>query len=99
VVKWDGGDEMVADVSADDVVEKMGIDEAEIAVDGGSGATREGPGTIAVVGKRAVGVLEEGDCHYEGTVISNAVRDVKGEEWVQHKGCDEVWDDVIGKVK
>jgi len=61
VVEGDGGDEVVAHVRADDVVEEVRVDEAEVAVNGCGGAAREGPGVVVVVGERAVGVLEEGD--------------------------------------
>lgn len=44
VVEGNGGDEVVADVRADDVVEKMGVNETEVAVDGCSGTAGEGPG-------------------------------------------------------
>jgi len=57
---------MVADVGADDVMEEMSIDEAEVTIDGGGSAAGEGPGAIAVVGKGAIGVLQEGDCHCTG---------------------------------
>ena len=62
VVEGDRGDEVVAYVRADDVVEEVGVDEAEVAVDGGGGAAGEVPGVVVVVGETAVGVLEEGDC-------------------------------------
>lgn len=61
VVEGDCGDEVVAHVGADDVVEEVGVDEAEIAVDGCGGAAGKVPGVVVVVGEAAVGVLEEGD--------------------------------------
>ena len=61
VVEGDCGDEVVAYVRADDVVEEVRVDEAEVAVDGGGGAAGEVPGVVVVVGEAAVGVLEEGD--------------------------------------
>lgn len=57
---------MMADVGADDVMEEMGIDEAKVTVNGGSGTAGEGPGVVVVMGEGAVGVLEEGDCHCAG---------------------------------
>lgn len=39
----------MADVRADDVVEEMCVNEAEIAVDGGGRATGEGPCFVIVV--------------------------------------------------
>lgn len=47
-----------------DVVEKVGVDETQIAVDSGGGSAGEGPGFVVVVRHRCVGVLEEGDCDY-----------------------------------
>lgn len=61
VVEGDGGDEVVQNVRADDVVEEVGVDESEVAVNGGSGTTGEGPGAVVVVREGAVGVLEESD--------------------------------------
>lgn len=62
VVEGDRGDEVVADVCADDIVEEVRIDESEIAVDGCGCATGECPGFVVVVRHGCVGVLEEGDC-------------------------------------
>jgi hypothetical protein len=64
VVEGDGRDEMMADVGANDVVEEMGVDEAEVSVDGCGGTTSKGPGLVVVVRHGSVGVLEEGngDC-------------------------------------
>ena len=61
VVERDCGDEVVADVRADDVVEEVGVDEAEVAVDGCGCSARERPGFVVVVRHGCVGVLEEGD--------------------------------------
>ncbi len=41
---------MVADVCADDVVEEVGIDETEVAVDCGCCSTSKVPGFVVVVG-------------------------------------------------
>ena len=65
MVKGDCGDEVVADVGTDDVVEEVRVDESEVAVDGGSCAAREGPGAVGVVGHGGVGVLKEGNCDYD----------------------------------
>lgn len=62
MVEGDCGHEVVADVRADDVVEEVRVDEAEVAVDGCGGAAGEGPGAVVVVGHAGVGVLEEGYC-------------------------------------
>ena len=49
VIEGDRGDEVVADVGADDVVEEMCIDESEITIDGSSGAASERPRLIVVM--------------------------------------------------
>ena len=49
MVEGDGGDEVVADVRADDVVKEVRVYEAEVAVDGCGGATGEGPCFVVVV--------------------------------------------------
>jgi hypothetical protein len=64
VIEGDRGYEVVADVRANDAVEEMRVDEAQVAVDGGSGAAREGPRIVVVVRKRAISVLEEGNRNY-----------------------------------
>lgn len=61
VVEGDGGDEVVADVGANDVVEEMSVDETEISVDCGSCSASEVPCAGVVVGHGCVGVLEECD--------------------------------------
>lgn len=61
VVEWDGGDEVVENVSANDVVEEVGVDETEVTVDGGGSSASEVPGVVVVVWEGSVGVLEEGD--------------------------------------
>jgi hypothetical protein len=68
VVEWDCRDEVVAHVCADDVVEQMGVDEAKITVNGCSCTSRKSPGIVGVVGKAAVGVLEEGDGNWRDVV-------------------------------
>ena len=52
---------MVEDVGLDNAVEELAADEAEFAVDGGSGAAGEVPGVASVVRKGRIGVLEVGD--------------------------------------
>ena len=61
MVEGDCGDEVVADVRADYVVEEMGVDEAEVTVDGCGGAAGKGPGLVVVMRHAAIGVLKEGD--------------------------------------
>ncbi|PBP27062.1 hypothetical protein BUE80_DR001978, partial [Diplocarpon rosae] len=68
VVEGDGGDQVVADVRADDVVEEVRVDEAQVPVDGGRGAAGEVPGLVVVVRHGGVGVLEERDGHYGRSV-------------------------------
>ena len=68
VVEGNCGYEVVADVCADDVVEEVGIDESEIAVDGCGCAAGESPGFVVVVRHRCIGVLEEGDCDCRGYI-------------------------------
>lgn len=48
-------------MGADDVVEKVGVDEAKIAVNGGSGTASKVPGVVVVMWKGSIGVLEEGN--------------------------------------
>jgi hypothetical protein len=74
VVEGDGGDEVVADVSTNDVVEEMGVNEAKVTVNGGGGTASKAPGAVAVVGKGSVGVLEESDGNYRK-------KSVYGSEW------------------
>lgn len=61
VVKGNGADVVVEDVSLDDAVEEVSADEAHLAIDGGSGAADKVPLVTSVVGEGRVGVLEEGD--------------------------------------
>lgn len=70
MVERDSGHEMMADVRADDVVEEMRVDEAEVAVDGGGCAACECPGCGGVVGEGGVGVLEEGYCYCGSSAVS-----------------------------
>lgn len=71
VVEGDGADVVVQDVGLDDAVEEGAADEAELAVDGGGGAADVVPALGAIVGKRGVGVLEEGDGDF-GAGVSRA---------------------------
>jgi hypothetical protein len=64
VVEGNGGNEVVADVGADDVVEEVSVDEAEITVDGGGCAAGKGPGLVVIVGHASIGVLKEGYCNF-----------------------------------
>lgn len=65
MVEGDGGDEVVADVCTNDIVEEVSVDEAKVAVDGCCGAAGEGPGLVVVVRHAGVGVLEKGDGHWK----------------------------------
>lgn len=64
VIERNGADVVVENVSLNDVVEKVGTDGPEVAVDSCSSATSVGPRFVGVVRKRRVGVLKErdGDC-------------------------------------
>ena len=64
VVEGNSADVVVKDVRLDDVVEEVRTNWPEVAVDGRSGTTGEGPGVGSVVGKRRVSVLKEGDGDY-----------------------------------
>lgn len=61
MVEGDGGDKVVEYVSADDVVEEMGINKAKITVDGSSGTAGEVPGAVIVVRECSICVLKECD--------------------------------------
>ena len=61
VVEGDGGDKVVADMGADDVVEEVRVNETQIAINGGRGATRECPSFVVVVRHAGICVLKEGD--------------------------------------
>lgn len=66
VVEGDVADVVVQNVGLDDTVEDVAADEAEVAVNGGSGATGEVPNLGLVVGEGGIGVLEEGDGDWGG---------------------------------
>ena len=51
----------MANVSADNVVEKVGVDETEVPVNCSSRSARECPLRVLVVGKTAVRVLKIGN--------------------------------------
>lgn len=55
----------MANVGTDDIVEKMGINETEITIDGSGCTTGEVPGIVVVMGHGCVGVLKEGNSNYE----------------------------------
>ena len=61
VIKGNGADIMVQDVGLDNTVEEVAADESKLAVDGGGGAAHEVPLVGGIVGKRRIGVLQEGD--------------------------------------
>ncbi len=63
VVEGDGADVVVQDVGLDDAVEEVAADEAELAVNRGSGTADKVPLVRRVMGKRRVGVLEVGNRH------------------------------------
>lgn len=74
VVERNCGDEMMADVRADDVVEEVGIDETEVTINGGCRTTSEGPGLVVVVRHGCVGVLEEGNCDCRSSLVLESLK-------------------------
>ena len=54
------------DMGLDDSVKEMTADEAKLAVDRGSGSPGIRPRLWLVMRKRGIGVLEEGDGHWNG---------------------------------
>jgi hypothetical protein len=65
VVKWDGADVVMEDVSLNDTVEKSAADEAKLAVNSCSGATDIVPAFSTVVRKSWVGVLKIRDSNLQ----------------------------------
>lgn len=67
VIKGDGADIVVQNVSLDDAMEEPAADEAKLAVNGRGSTFDKGPFLTRVVGKRWVGVLKEsdGNCLHE----------------------------------
>ena len=61
VVEGDLADVVVQNVRLDDTVEDVAADEAKLAIDGGGAAADVIPLLGGVVGKRGIGVLEEGE--------------------------------------
>lgn len=61
VVEGNSGNVVVQDVGLNDAVEEVAADEAELAVNGGSGTADEVPLLLNVVRKGGVGVLEVGN--------------------------------------
>jgi len=51
MIEGDCGNKVMTDVSPDYVVEKMRVDEAEIAVNGGGCAAGKGPGAVVIMRK------------------------------------------------
>lgn len=67
VVEWDGGYEVVKDVSFNDTVEEMTTDEAKLAVDGCGSTARKCPGMSFIVRKGGISVLEVRNGHYRSS--------------------------------
>jgi hypothetical protein len=61
VIKGDGADIVVQHMCLDDTVEEVAADKAKLAVDSRGGATNKVPLVGSIVGKRRIGVLQEGD--------------------------------------
>ena len=57
---------MVEDVRADDGMEEVGVDKAEVAVDGCGCTEDKRKGVRRVVREGGVRVLEVGDCYFGG---------------------------------
>ena len=98
VVERNGRDVVVEDVGLDDTVEKVATNEAELAVNGGSGSTSEGPGVGIVVRKRGVGVLEEGDGN-EPVVDPEVRKKVPNEEVLEAELLVDEVESSAGKSK
>lgn len=63
VVKRDSADEMVADVCANDIMEKVSVDEAKITIDGRCCTACKCPGRVAVMWELSICVLKECNGH------------------------------------
>ena len=63
VVEWNRRDVVVQEVCLDDAVVQSAANEAELTIDGGSGAARKVPRVALVVREGRIGVLEESDAH------------------------------------
>ena len=63
MVERDRGDVMVKDMGFHNTVHQGATDEAELAINGGSGASGVAPRLSRVMRKRGIGVLEERDGH------------------------------------
>lgn len=98
VVERNGRDVVVEDVGLDDTVEKVATNEAELAVNGGSGSTSEGPGVGIVVRKRGIGVLEEGDGN-EPVVDPEVRKKVPNEEVLEAELLVDEVESSAGKSK
>ncbi len=61
MVKGDGRYEVVYDMSADDVMKKMGVDESKVSVNGSSRSSSECPLGVAEMRQGSICVLKEGD--------------------------------------
>lgn len=76
MVERDSACMMMQDVCADGTVEKVLVDEPELAVDSGSGATQETPGAGGVVRQGEIGVLEEGYRYFRKVSVNSKSGDV-----------------------
>ena len=61
MVLWDATEEVMDDVKVSNAVHQVLSSKAEVAVDGGRGATEESPGLWLVFGDVGVSVVEVGD--------------------------------------
>lgn len=91
MIERDTASVVVQDVEINCAVEEVCADEAEIAIDGRSGAAQEGVGAGGVVGEEGVGVLEVGYyyCKPERRIVSITVSR-RMEDWIQELAAHEI---------
>lgn len=63
MVKWDGRDVVMKDVSFDDAMEELSADEAEFSINRSRGTASEVPGIAGVMWEGWIGVLEVSNRH------------------------------------
>ena len=84
VVEWDSRDIVVQDVGFDYSVEQRAADEAEIAIDRGSGSASKTPRLGSIMGDRRICVLQvrDGDLIMLSVIASVLciIRDICGKE-------------------
>ncbi len=63
MVKWNGADIVMKDMSFDDTMEELTTNEAKFTIYGGSRAPREVPSLRFIMGETGIGVLEKSNCN------------------------------------